>query len=132
MPYDLLVKGGHVLDPGQGLDGRLDIGITDGKIAAIQADIPASEAQRVVQVKGDSRYVLPGLIDLHTHVGHGATTDGVGMGSVTPDIGGVHSGVTTVVDGGSVGVANVGVFRHHIKPHAKTRVLVLANIGTYA
>jgi dihydroorotase len=55
MPYDLLIKGGHVLDPGQGLDGRLDIGITDGKIAAIQADIPASEAARTVQVKGDDR-----------------------------------------------------------------------------
>lgn len=132
MPYDLLVKGGHVLDPGQGLDGRLDIGVTDGKIAAIQPDIPSSEAARVVQVKGDNRYVTPGLVDLHTHVGHGATTPGVGMGSVTPDIGGVHSGVTTVVDGGSVGVANVGVFRYHITPHAKTRVLVFLNIGSFA
>ena len=132
MTYDLLVKGGHVLDPGQGLDGRLDIGITDGKIAAIQADIPASEAARTIQVKGDNRYVTPGLIDLHVHVGHGATTPGVGMGSVTPDLGGVQSGATTVVDGGSVGVANVGVFRYHIVPHAKTRVLVFLNIGTYA
>ena len=132
MPYDLLIKGGHVLDPGQGLDGRLDVGITAGKIVAIQPDIPSSEAARTVQVKGDSRFVLPGLIDLHTHVGHGATTPGVGMGSVTPDIGGVHSGVTTVVDGGSVGVANVGVFRYHIKPHAKTRVLVFLNIGSFA
>ncbi len=132
MPYDLLVKGGHVLDPGQGLDGKLDIGITDGKIAAIQPDISPKEAKRVVQVKGDSRYVTPGLIDLHTHVAHGATTDGVGMGAVTPDIGGVHAGVTTVVDGGSVGVAQVGVFRHHILPGAKTRVLVYLNIGSYA
>ena len=132
MPYDLLIKGGHLLDPGQGLDGVMDIGIADGKIAAIQADIPAHEAARVVQVKGDNRYVTPGLIDLHTHVAHGATTAGVGMGAVTPDIGGVHSGVTTVVDGGSVGVAQVGVFRHHILPTAKTRVLVYLNIGSYA
>jgi dihydroorotase len=132
MPYDLVLKGGHVLDPGQGLDGVMDIGITDGKIAAIQADIPAKEAKRVVQVKGDSRYVTPGLIDLHTHVAHGATTAGVGMGAVTPDVGGVHSGVTTVVDGGSVGVAQVGVFRHHIIPDAKTRVLVYLNIGSFA
>ena len=51
--YDLLIKGGHVLDPGQGLDGRLDIGITDGKIAAIQADIPAKEAARVVLIHED-------------------------------------------------------------------------------
>lgn len=132
MPYDLLVKGGHVLDPGQGLDGKLDIGITDGKIAAIQPDISPKEAKRVVVVKGDSRYVTPGLIDLHTHVAHGATTDGVGMGAVTPDIGGVHAGVTTVVDGGSVGVAQVGVFKHHILPNAKTRVQVYLNIGSYA
>jgi len=130
--YDLLVKGGHVLDPGQGLDGVMDIGIGDGKIAAVEPNIPASEAERVVQVKGDSRYVTPGLIDLHTHVAHGAQTAGVGMGAVTPDIGGVHSGATTVVDGGSVGVAQVGVFRHHILPGAKTRVLVYLNIGSFA
>jgi dihydroorotase len=83
-------------------------------------------------VKGDSRYVTPGLIDLHTHVGHGAQTPGVGMGCVTPDLGGVQSGATTVVDGGSVGVANVGVFKYHILPHAKTRVLVFLNIGSFA
>jgi dihydroorotase len=132
MPYDIVIKGGHVLDPGQGLNSKLDIGISDGKIAAIQADIPTSEAGRVVQVTGDSRYVLPGLIDLHTHVAHGASTPGVGMGSVEPDIGGVHAGVTTVVDGGSHGVANVGVFKFHILPQAKTRVLVYLNIGTFA
>lgn len=132
MPYDLLVKGGHVLDPGQGLDGRLDVGISDGTIAAIQPEIPASEAARVVQVKGDNRYVMPGLVDIHTHVAHGAQTRGVGMGAVTPDIGGVHSGVTTVVDGGSVGVASVGVFQHHILPRANTRVLVYLNIGSFA
>src|SRR5215212_7414799 len=132
MPYDLLVKGGHVVDPGQGLDGRMDIGISDGKIAAIQPETPASEAARVVQVKGDNRYVMPGLVDIHTHVAHGAQTRGVGMGAVTPDIGGVHSGVTTVVDGGSVGVASVGVFQHHILPRANTRVLVYLNIGSFA
>src|SRR5690242_16272577 len=107
MPYDLLIKGGHVLDPGQNLDGKLDIAIANGRIAAIQPNIASSEAKRTIRVQGDNRYVVPGLIDLHTHVGHGAQTDGVGMGCVTPDLGGVQSGVTTVVDGGSVGVANV-------------------------
>ncbi|MFN8525833.1 MAG: amidohydrolase family protein [Chloroflexota bacterium] len=131
-PYDLLIKGGHVLDPGQGLDGELDIGIAGGKIAAIRADIPSSDARRTVQVKGSGRYVTPGLIDLHTHVAHGAQTDGVGMGCVEPDIGGVQSGATTVVDGGSVGVANIGVFKHHILPRARTRVLVYLNIGSFA
>lgn len=132
MQYDLLVKGGHVLDPGTGLDGRMDIGIKDGKIAAIESDIPAKDAARVLQVRGDSRYVVPGLIDIHTHVGYGATTAGVGMGCVDPDVGGVGSGVTTVLDAGSVGIANVGVFGTHILPHAKTRVICYVNVGTYA
>jgi dihydroorotase len=132
MAYDLLVKGGHVLDPGQGLDGQLDIAVTDGKIAAVQADIPASEARRVVEVKGGNRYVVPGLLDIHTHVAYGGTTAGVGMGCVDPDVGGVHSGVTTVLDAGSVGIANVGVFGAHIIPNAKTRVICFVNVGTFA
>jgi dihydroorotase len=132
MAYDLLVKGGHVLDPGQGLDGQLDIAVTDGKIAALQADIPASEARRVVEVKGDSRYVVAGLLDIHTHVAFGGTTAGVGMGCVDPDVAGVGSGVTTVLDAGSVGIANVGVFGAHLIPSAKTRVVCFVNVGTFA
>jgi len=130
--YDLLIKGGHVLDPGQNLDGTLDIGIKDGKIAAIQSDIAPSEAARTVQVKGADRYVVPGLIDLHTHVAYGAQTPGVGMGCVKPDVGGVQSGVTTVLGCGSVGVANIGVFKYHIQPHAKTRIVVFLNVGSFA
>ena len=132
MPFDLLIKGGHVLDPGQNLDGTLDIGISGGKIAAIQGDIPASEAVRTVEVKGANRYVVPGLIDIHTHVAYGAQTAGVGMGCVKPDVGGVQSGVTTVLDCGSVGVANIGVFKYHILPHSKTRVVVFLNVGSFA
>ncbi len=132
MPYDVVIKGGHVLDPGQGLDGTMDIGISNGRIAAIQADIPATEAKRVVQVKGDNRYVTPGLIDLHTHVAYGAQTPGVGMLCVVPDVGGVQSGATTVVDCGSVGVANIGVFKFHILPNTKTRVSVFLNVGSFA
>jgi dihydroorotase len=132
VPYDLLIKGGHVLDPGQGLDGSLDIGVTGGRIAAIQPDIPAGEAKRVIEVRGANRYVVPGLIDLHTHVAYGATTPGVGMQCCDPDQIGVHAGVTTVVDGGSVGVANIGVFPFHILPKAKTRVIPFLNVGSYA
>jgi dihydroorotase len=132
MAYDLLIKGGHVLDPGMGLDGTLDIGVTGGRIAAIQADIPTGEGRRVLEVRGPNRYVVPGLIDIHTHVGYGATTAGVGMGCVDPDVGGVGSGVTTVLDAGSVGIANVGVFGTHLIPRAKTRVVCFVNVGTYA
>jgi dihydroorotase len=114
--YDLLLKGGHVLDPGQRLDATLDIAVKDGKIARIAADIPATEAARVLELRGAGRRVVPGLIDLHTHVASGATTAGVGMGMCDPDAIGVHSGVTTVADCGSVGIASLGVFPAHILP----------------
>jgi dihydroorotase len=132
MPYDLLIKGGHVLDPGQNLDGKMDIAIQDGKIAAIESEIPASEAARTMQVKGADRYVVPGLIDIHTHVAYGAQTAGVGMGCVHPDVGGAQSGATTVLDCGSVGVANIGVFKYHIVPNARTRIIVFLNVGSFA
>src|SRR5262249_34090859 len=123
--YDLLIKGGHVLDPGQGLDATLDIAVSGGKIAKIAADIPAQDAARVLEMRGAGRRVVPGLIDLHTHVANGAITSGVGMGNCEADDIGVRSGVTTVVDCGSVGVANLGVFPAHILPKVKTRVITL-------
>ena len=130
--YDLLIKRGRVLDPGQGIDEMTDIGITGGRIAAVQPDLPENEAKRVLEIRGEHRYVVPGLIDIHTHVAHGATTLGVGMECCDPDAAGVRSGVTTVVDCGSVGVANVGVFPVHILPRAQTRVICYLNAGSYA
>jgi dihydroorotase len=132
MTYDLLIRGGHVLDPGQGLDGQLDIAVHGGKIARIEAAIPAEEAARVIEASGPGRHVVPGLVDLHTHVAHGAVTEGVGMGCCDPDVIGVQSGVTTVVDCGSVGVANIGVFPAHILPKAVTRVITYVNAGSHA
>jgi dihydroorotase len=132
MTFDLLIKGGHVLDPGQGIDGPLDIAISGGRIAALQADIPPSEARQTIQVKGANRHVLPGLIDLHTHTAYGATTPGVGLDCCPPDEVGVYSGVTTLVDTGSVGVTNIGVFGTHIQPRSKTRVLCYVNVGSFA
>jgi dihydroorotase len=130
--YDLLIKGGHVLDPGQGLDAHLDIAIAGGKIARIAAGIEPDEAVRVIEVRGPGRHVVPGLIDLHTHVADGAITKGVGMDNCDADDIGVRSGVTTVADCGSVGVANLGVFPAHILPKAKTRVITLVNAGSHA
>ena len=69
---------------------------------------------------------------MHTHVAHGATTSGVGMACCDPDGIGVRSGITTVVDCGSVGVANIGVFPAHILPRAATRVICYLNVGSYA
>ena len=67
--YDLLLKGGHVIDPANGLDGKRDVAVLLGKIAAVEKDIPTEEAAKVVDVSGF--YVTPGLIDIHYHVGHG-------------------------------------------------------------
>ena len=61
-------QGGRVFDPGQGIDDVLDIAITDGRIAKIQKDISTSEGDKHIVVKGEGRYIVPGLIDLHTHV----------------------------------------------------------------
>jgi dihydroorotase len=119
--YDLLLKGGHVIDPSQDLRGALDIAVEDGKIARVAANIPVAEARRVVDVPGKT--VTPGLIDLHTHV-----FDGVAANGVHPDIAGVHAGVTTVVDAGSSGCATFGAFPRHILPKCETEVIPLLHI----
>jgi len=119
--YDLLLKGGTVLDPAQDMRGALDVAVQDGKIASVAANIPASEARRVIHVPGKT--VTPGLIDLHTHV-----FDGVAANGVHPDIAGVHAGVTTVVDAGSSGCATFSAFPRHILPKCETEVIPLLHI----
>src|SRR6187401_974926 len=69
VPYDLLLKGGHVIDGRNGLDAVRDVAIKDGKIAAVAADIPATQATRTVDAAG--LYVTPGLVDIHVHAYHG-------------------------------------------------------------
>jgi dihydroorotase len=119
--FDLLLKGGSVLDPAQDLRGALDVAVQDGKIASVAANIPASEAKRVIHVPGKT--ITPGLIDLHTHV-----FDGVAANGVHPDIAGVHAGVTTVVDAGSSGCATFSAFPRHILPKCETEVIPLLHI----
>ena len=67
--YDLLLKGGHVIDPANNLDGIMDVAVSKDKIAAVEKDIPPSQAGKVVDASG--LYVTPGLIDIHFHIGHG-------------------------------------------------------------
>src|SRR6059058_1287108 len=67
--YDLLLKGGHVIDPANERDGRMDVAVSGSKIAAVERDIPANQGAKVVDVSG--LYVTPGLIDIHYHIGHG-------------------------------------------------------------
>jgi dihydroorotase len=110
-----------VVDPAQDLRGALDVAVQDGKIASVAANIPASEARRVIHVPGKT--VTAGLIDLHTHV-----FDGVAANGVHPDVAGVHAGVTTVVDAGSSGCATFSAFPRHILPKCETEVIPLLHI----
>src|SRR5256886_6789537 len=119
--YDLVLKGGRVVDVASGLDGVLDVAIESGKIARIAAGIAAGEAARVVEVGG--KLVTPGLIDVHAHV-----FEGINRTGVNPDLGGVHSGVTTIVDAGSAGSATFGGWRH-ILPNRATEIVPSLPIG---
>src|SRR2546428_10176060 len=113
--YDLLLKGGTVVDPSVGLSGVHDIAVQDGTIARIAPTIPREEATRVLEVAG--KIVTPGLIDLHAHVFEGFNSTGV-----HPDLGGVYAGVTTIVDAGSSGCATFAGFPRHIIPHCRQRL----------
>lgn len=127
-PYDLLLKGGHVIDPKNDVNRVADVAIRDGKIARIADDIPASEARRVAGVKG--LYVTPGLIDIHVHVyaGTGIPRAYTGDLSVYPDGFSFRTGVTTMVDAGTAGWRNFPDFRQRVIDRARTRVLALINI----
>ncbi|MBI3679439.1 MAG: amidohydrolase/deacetylase family metallohydrolase, partial [Acidobacteria bacterium] len=126
--YDLLLKGGHVIDPKNNLSARRDVAIQGGKIAAVEADIAASKARKVVDVSG--LYVTPGLIDIHVHVFAGGMGEQYASGrlSVYPDGHTFRSGVTTVVDAGTSGWRNFDEFKARVIDRARTRVLVLLNI----
>src|SRR5579885_282462 len=119
--YDLLIKGGRVVDPSVGLCGNLDIGIQQEKIATIEPDVAPEMARRVVAVPGT--IVTPGLIDLHAHVFEGFTRLGV-----HPDQGGVYAGVTTIVDAGSAGCATFGGFPKYIIPQCQTEIIPFLHI----
>ena len=114
--YDLLVKGGEIIDVAQGIHGKSDIGISQGKVASIAQEIAPSKAKRTIDAKG--KIVTPGLIDMHTHV-----ADGLISVATEPDEDGVFSGVTTVCDGGSTGYANFLGFKKFVIPQAKTDIL---------
>ncbi|MGB9604323.1 MAG: amidohydrolase/deacetylase family metallohydrolase [Bryobacteraceae bacterium] len=127
--YDLLLKGGHVIDPKNNLSAPMDVAVAGGKIARVAAGIPAAEARRVADVSG--LYVVPGLIDMHVHVYAGTAVKGVIAGdqSVYPDGFSFRSGVTTMVDAGSSGCKNFEDFRQRVIERARTRVLAFLNIA---
>jgi dihydroorotase len=124
---DLLIQGGQVLDPGQGLKGQFDIAVSQGRISQIAPQIDPREADRVVDVSG--KVVVPGLIDLHAHVYAGVRTVGVNENCLVPDLAGVQSGVTTLLDPGSGGCYNFSGFTRFLVPASRTRLFALINIA---
>jgi len=126
--YDLLLKGGHVIDPKNGLSAVRDVAIAGGKVAAVAAKIDPAEAFKVVDVGG--LYVTPGLIDIHVHVFAGTGEKGsyAGDNSLYPDGYTLRVGVTTVADAGCAGWRNFEEFKTRVIDRSKTRVLAFLNI----
>lgn len=126
--YDLLLEGGHVIDGRNGLSAVRDVAIADGRVAAIAADIPASQARQVIDVSG--LYVTPGLVDIHVHVYPGARTGTYAGGdlSVMPDGFTLRTCVTTVADAGSSGWRTFDDFKTRVVDRSRTRVTAFLNI----
>jgi dihydroorotase len=119
--YDILIKGGHVIDPKNKRNGRMDIAITGNRIRKIAPQIPAAQARQVVEA-GDY-YVTPGLIDIHTHF----DAEGAPL-NLNPDHNALRSGVTTAVDAGSSGFKNFENFKKRVIDRSQTRILAFLNI----
>lgn len=126
--YDLLLQGGHVVDPKNGISAVEDIAIHDGRIAAVAPHIDSKRALKTVDAQG--LYVTPGLVDIHVHVYASTGEQGsyAGDNSVWPDGFTFRSGVTTVADAGSSGARNFEDFKKHVIDRSKTRVLAFLNI----
>ena len=122
MSYDLLIKGGTVVDPGQGLNAIRDVALSDGRVAAIEEGIPERLAGEVLDASG--LIVTPGLMDLHVHVFLGVSHYGI-----EPDPGNIARGVTTALDVGSAGARTFPAFLRYVLERAETRLYALLNIS---
>ncbi len=118
--FDLVLKGGRVLDPAQGVDAKLDVAFAGGKVAELGPDLPGGKETRDVS----GLIVVPGLIDLHTHCYWGGTSLGI-----DPDDYAKSSGLTTLIDAGSAGPGNILGFRRHVIERAEVRILPFLNIS---
>jgi dihydroorotase len=120
--YDLLIAGGRLIDPAKKLDQLVDVAVVNGKIAALGPNLPRAAAKQVFDATG--KIVTPGLIDMHGHV-----FDRFAISSIEPDVAGLPTGVTTIVDAGSSGAATFPAFRKYIIEPAHTRICALLNIS---
>ena len=114
--FDLLITGGSVLNPATGVNRRLDVGVTHGRIAAIQADLPRASGKKFLDASGC--YVTPGLIDFHVHSYWGVNPYGCDLDALC-----LATGVTTTMDAGSAGPVNFLGFRKLVNETSKTRML---------
>ena len=125
--YDLLLKGGRLIDAKNKIDAKMDVAVKDGKISRVAADIPASAAKKVLDVSG--LIVAPGLINIHTHVFAGSNPGFLdGQSSQLPDAFAIRSGITTVVDAGTTGWRTFPEFKAKVIDPSITRVLAWINI----
>lgn len=120
--YDLLVKGGLLVDPSQGIEGQRDVAVSGGKVSAVEGEIDPALAEKLIDASG--KIVSPGLIDLHAHVYRSVSRQGV-----DPDLHCLAKGVTTVVDGGSAGALNFQGFKRFVVGLCRTRVLAFLNVS---
>ena len=120
--YDLLVSGGHVIDPANGIDGPADIAVQGGRIAAVAAQIDRGLASRAIDASG--QIVTPGLVDLHTHIYWGVTYWGIEADPVA-----ARSCVTTWLDVGSAGAYSFPGFRRYVRDASRARVFCLLNLS---
>ena len=126
--YEILIKGGTVIDPRNGIMGKRDVAISKGRIAAVGESLSSSTAQKVIDAAG--LYVTPGLIDIHAHLyaTSGFRDAWAGDNSVLPDGFSFRTGVTTIIDAGSAGWRNFEDFRNRVIDRAQTRVFAFLNI----
>ncbi len=127
--YDLLIKGGQVIDAKNNINTQMDLAITDGKIAAVESEITPNRAKLVIDASG--LLVSPGLIDMHSHNFYGTVPFAYlsnSFSALPPDGFSFRSGVTTIVDAGGAGWRNFRTFKSQVIDMSKTRVLAFLNI----
>ena len=122
LKYDLLIKGGLLVDPSQGIEGYRDVAVSGSKVSAVEVEIDPKLAEKLIDASG--KIVSPGLIDLHAHVYRYVKNSGI-----DPDLHCLEKGVTTVVDGGSSGALNFMGFKKYIIELCRTRVLGFLNVS---
>jgi len=122
LKYDLVIANGDVLDPGQKVRGKRDLGIKHGQIAAVEASIPAARAVQRIDAAG--KLVTPGLVDLHTHL-----VPHLGLGLPADELVGITA-VTSAVSAGDAGWHTFGAIRHYAIPQARTRIFAFVHIAS--